>query len=129
MWVARAIPFWLGAAGVLVMDAIVGGQFLIYGEGVGRVEVLVDDYDDDGSGGGRGRRRGRWTTVSGWMRGWVPSPRISPGRIATEVDVDGRGEDEEDLLDEEGRPLLPARRRRDDGHDEHERNGYGGVSM
>jgi len=51
-WLARAAPFWLGAAGVLGLDAAVGMQFLIYG----------DASDDEG----------RWGVVTGWMRGWVP---------------------------------------------------------
>ena len=118
-WVARALPFWLGAAGVLVMDAAVGVQFLVFGEGeagpeggkrrretvvvVGRGEGRVGEMGADG------RRRGwRWHRASGWMRGWVPSvsvagtPRgVSPARSA-------RGD--------EGRALLGA-----------ERGGYGGV--
>ncbi|MCJ1274974.1 hypothetical protein MMC21_002773 [Puttea exsequens] len=65
-WVASAAPFWLGAAGVLVLDAAVGVQFLTFGEGV-KVEE-------------QWRGRGRWARVRGWMRGWVPSP--SPeGRV------------------------------------------------
>ncbi|MCJ1354716.1 MAG: hypothetical protein MMC33_004705 [Icmadophila ericetorum] len=60
-WVKLAIPFWLGAAGVLALDGTVGAQFLIYGEGA-----------PDGE--GRGRKR--WRQVQGWMRGWVPS--VSP---------------------------------------------------
>ncbi|OCK90581.1 uncharacterized protein K441DRAFT_707630 [Cenococcum geophilum 1.58] len=118
-WVARALPFWLGAAGVLVMDAAVGVQFLVFGDGeaareggkrrretvvvVGRGEGRVGEMGADGRG-----RRWRWHRVSGWMRGWVPSvsvagtPRgVSPARSA-------RGD--------EGRALLGA-----------ERGGYGGV--
>ena len=107
------------------MDAIVGAQFLVYGDGVKKVEVLIDDYDDDRSGNGRGRRRGRWTSVTGWMRGWVPSPRVSPGRrVAIEGIVDDRSENAEDAMDEEGRPLLTARQRHNESH---ERNGYGSV--
>ena len=135
VWVPRALPFWLGAAGVLIMDAIVGAQFLAYGDGLVKMEVLVDNDDYDGSGGERGRRRGRWTTVSGWMRGWVPSPRVSPGRkTVVEGDRDDGIEDEEDVMDGEGRPLLAAGRENDHRHgerderDEHERNGYGSVS-
>ena len=62
-WVAAATPFFLGAAGVLVLDASVGVQFAIYGEGSSKV-VVVDE------GGGR---RWRWQKVNGWMRGWIPS--------------------------------------------------------
>lgn len=59
-WLALAAPFWLGTAGVLVLDATIGLQFLRFRDG--RAEKPRE-----------GRRR-RWHTVSGWMRGWVPSP-------------------------------------------------------
>jgi solute carrier family 66 (lysosomal lysine-arginine transporter), member 1 len=62
-WVGRAAPFWLGSAGVLMMDGLMGWQFLLYGESGEEKVVKVRD----GSG------RGRWERVSGWMRGWVPS--------------------------------------------------------
>lgn len=60
-WLLRATPFFLGAAGVLFMDGMMGVQFLMYGE---REEEMVKVRD----------RRGysRWQKVSGWMRGWVP---------------------------------------------------------
>jgi uncharacterized protein with PQ loop repeat len=66
-WVGRAAPFWLGAAGVLGLDATVGMQFLIFGEGTDSVEpaALANER----------RGRGRWRQVKGWMRGWVPSPK------------------------------------------------------
>ncbi|KAI9818262.1 MAG: hypothetical protein M1832_004478 [Thelocarpon impressellum] len=57
-WVARAAPFWLGAAGVLGLDATVGAQFLMFGEGQAR-EIAEDS-------------KGRWQAATGWMRGWVP---------------------------------------------------------
>ena len=60
-WVLRATPFFLGAAGVLFMDGMMGAQFLLYGE---REEELVKVRD--------GRGYSRWEKVSGWMRGWVP---------------------------------------------------------
>lgn len=64
-WVAAAMPFFLGAAGVLGLDASVGVQFLLYGERTEKVVVVE---------GGQGRgRKWRWREVSGWMRGWVPS--------------------------------------------------------
>lgn len=66
-WVALAAPFWLGAAGVLALDATIGIQFLIYGEGDLEKSVLIRDR------GGRSR----WRKVHGWMRGWVPSPSPS----------------------------------------------------
>ncbi|ERF70556.1 hypothetical protein EPUS_07977 [Endocarpon pusillum Z07020] len=64
-WVALAAPFWLGAAGVLSMDGMMGVQFLLYG-GYGEEKVVkVRDK----------RGWSRWERVSGWMRGWVPSVR------------------------------------------------------
>lgn len=65
-WLSLAAPFWLGAAGVLGLDGAVGAQFLMYGEEK-KVAIVKDE-----------RGRGRWRRVSGWMRGWVPSP--SPAR-------------------------------------------------
>jgi len=61
-WVARAAPFFLGAAGCLSMDALMGVQFLMYGEGE---EKLVKVRDGHG--------HSHWERVSGWMRGWIPS--------------------------------------------------------
>lgn len=97
-WIKLAIPFWLGAAGVLVMDGIIGLQFLIYGAGP-KVIITVEEVggSEDGEGvgpdrtgaeaeagaGGDGignRGRTRWRKVTGWMRGWVPSPQTSPPR-------------------------------------------------
>lgn len=77
-WITLAAPFFLGAAGVLIMDAIIGFQFLLFGEqeAISKVVVVRDE-----------RGRGHWRKVSGWMRGWVPSP----GPSGTEQD---------------GRPLL-----------------------
>ncbi len=86
IWVALAAPFWLGAAGVLALDATIGVQFLIFGErGEERVAVTKDE-----------RGRSHWKKVSGWMRGWVPSPSPSPARRSEEerllVERDARGE-------------------------------------
>jgi uncharacterized protein with PQ loop repeat len=63
-WFMRALPFWLGAAGVLVMDAAVGVQFLMYGESEDSTIVVLEES---------GRQNWRWRRVSGWMRGWVPN--------------------------------------------------------
>ena len=60
-WIALAAPFWLGAAGVLVLDATVGVQFLVYGGGEEDV-IVTDDR--------KGKRR--WKRVTGGMRGWIP---------------------------------------------------------
>lgn len=76
-WVALAAPFWLGSAGVLVMDAAIGVQFLKYGEEP-RIKIVVKDE----------RGRGKWRKVSGWMRGWIPSP--SPARLSEEAQHDQR---------------------------------------
>ncbi|KAI9678713.1 MAG: hypothetical protein M1817_005770 [Caeruleum heppii] len=75
-WRARAMPFFLGAAGVLGLDAVVGLQFLVFGAGVAEGDPSPSsllsvppsstgkEHDDPD--------RGRWRRVSGWMRGWVP---------------------------------------------------------
>ena len=79
-WLAAALPFFLGAAGVLGMDASVGVQFMLYGEGSEKV-VVIDQ---------NGGRRWRWRRVSGWMRGWVPSMSESKSREHdTLLDSDG----------------------------------------
>ena len=79
-WRVLAAPFWLGAAGVLVLDAIVGVQFLILGEGGVKKSVLVQDHEG----------RSRWRGVSGWMRGWVPSPSPSVTESIDNDDDDAR---------------------------------------
>ncbi|KAL2357502.1 PQ loop repeat-domain-containing protein [Cryomyces antarcticus] len=67
-WVGRALPFWLGAAGVLGLDAGVGVQFWWFGDGAGDggPERIVVAKSPEGT-------RWRWRRVNGWMRGWVPS--------------------------------------------------------
>ncbi|KAK5167752.1 uncharacterized protein LTR77_007451 [Saxophila tyrrhenica] len=82
-WVTAALPFFLGAAGVLGMDGMVGCQFLMYGEGERKVVVL------EGEG-----RVGRWRRVRGWMRGWVPG---SVGGSAG-----GKGDERQALLGSRG---------------------------
>ena len=62
-WVARAAPFFLGAAGVLGLDGAMGVQFLLYREN--KEEKIVKVRDSMG--------RSQWQKVDGWMRGWVPS--------------------------------------------------------
>jgi solute carrier family 66 (lysosomal lysine-arginine transporter), member 1 len=61
-WIARAAPFFLGAAGVLGLDATMGVQFMMYGEKEAKVVKVRDGY------GGT-----HWERVNGWMRGWIPS--------------------------------------------------------
>ncbi|KAL2865421.1 PQ-loop repeat-containing protein [Aspergillus lucknowensis] len=63
-WVGRAIPFFLGAFGVLFLDGFMGVQFLMYGSDD---ESVIETEDPK-------RGRSRWTGVHGWMRGWIPSP-------------------------------------------------------
>ncbi|KAK0947109.1 hypothetical protein LTR29_001392 [Friedmanniomyces endolithicus] len=65
VWGLAALPFFLGAAGVLGLDASVGVQFWVYG---GRREGVVVEVVEVQEG-WRGRH---WRGVSGWMRGWVP---------------------------------------------------------
>ncbi|KAI5194916.1 hypothetical protein AUEXF2481DRAFT_31269 [Aureobasidium subglaciale EXF-2481] len=78
-WLMRALPFWLGAAGVLVMDAAVGVQFLMYGESEDSKVVVLEES---------GRENWRWRRVSGWMRGWVPSFGEPVGRAGSEEERD-----------------------------------------
>jgi uncharacterized protein with PQ loop repeat len=94
-WVLLALPFWLGAAGVLALDLTIGIQFAMYGDGPQRPKLVpTEDV----------RGRGHWRRVSGFMRGWVPSP--SPSLRAPRVDEDER-------------PLLADTRT--------SRGGYGGA--
>jgi uncharacterized protein with PQ loop repeat len=78
-WVLRAAPFFLGAAGVLIMDAAVGVQFWCYseneprGRGAAREEEVLYVLDH----GARRKRRFRWHRVDGWMRGWVPAVSVA----------------------------------------------------
>lgn len=65
-WIGRAVPFWLGAAGVLAMDGLIGLQFLIYREEIER-EIVRD-------------KRGRLGRARGWLRGWCPRG-LSPRRV------------------------------------------------
>lgn len=94
-WILRATPFFLGAAGVLLMDAAVGLQFLYFGDNEprGRSTIARDDeiiitVNDHGK---MTRRRMHWRRVSGWMRGWAPAVSVaatpSASRAATPVDT------------------------------------------
>lgn len=104
-WVLRATPFFLGAAGVLIMDAAVGLQFWYYGDNDEAMRGRGKDRDSDilvvlGDDGARKKRRFRWRRVSGWMRGWVPAVSVagtpSASRAGTPAprspSVDGGGE-------------------------------------
>ena len=61
-WVARAAPFFLGAAGVLSMDALMGVQFTMYEEREDRIVKVRDSHGYS-----------HWERVNGWMRGWIPN--------------------------------------------------------
>ncbi|KAF2250751.1 hypothetical protein BU26DRAFT_269328 [Trematosphaeria pertusa] len=97
-WVLRATPFFLGAAGVLIMDAAVGVQFWYFGEneprgrGKRRDEEIIVVLTDDGA---RKKRRFRWRRASGWMRGWVPAVSVagtpSASRATTPAETPQRG--------------------------------------
>lgn len=88
-WILRAAPFFLGAAGVLIMDAAVGVQFWYFGDNEPRGRANARDHEifevlDHGL---RKKRRFTWRRASGWMRGWVPSVSVagtpSASRAAT----------------------------------------------
>ncbi|SLM36673.1 PQ-loop repeat [Lasallia pustulata] len=51
-WIGRAASFWLGAVGMLALDAAVGAQFLMFGEGKGKEEAVVGWRGGGGGGGG-----------------------------------------------------------------------------
>lgn len=75
IWVSKAVPFWLGAAGVLIMDAAVGVQFLMYGERAAAPDkpaVVIEEEVEDGT-----VRKRPWRRASGWMRGWYPSVSVA----------------------------------------------------
>ena len=80
-WITLAAPFWIGAFGVLALDATVGVQFLMYGEGDVEKSVLGQDHKGEI----------RWRRVRGWMRGWVPSTGWvpSPSHSPSNGEVDG----------------------------------------
>ncbi|KAN0075776.1 PQ loop repeat domain containing protein [Elaphomyces granulatus] len=75
-WVGRATPFFLGAAGVLTLDALMGLQFWMYGEQGEEPVVRVEDPE-------WGRRR--WQRVTGWMRGWIPSGDSKRTPVSTDT--------------------------------------------
>ena len=100
-WAMRAAPFWLGAAGVLVLDAAMGVQFVVFGDGKSKdadvAEVLV--VEEVGV-----RGPGRWRRVSGWMRGWMPSAagghakRVNESGFETETETETDTATETDSL-------------------------------
>lgn len=79
-WVLRAMPFFLGAAGVLIMDAAVGLQFVYFRDnetesrGRSRSDDVIITLDQHGK---TIRKRLHWRRVSGWMRGWAPAVSVA----------------------------------------------------
>lgn len=70
-WMFNSLPFFLGAAIVLVMDAGMGVQFWLWGEAeVAACSGVVVATEGDSS-------KKHWRRASGWMRGWVPTVRSS----------------------------------------------------
>ena len=100
-WIQAALPFWLGAAGVLILDGSVGLQFWIYGdEPKGeREEVWVvserveNGADSNLPSGSRRVRKWHMRRVQGYMRGWQPgvgNEEGNKGVITPVVMVNGR---------------------------------------
>ncbi|KAK4988757.1 hypothetical protein LTR50_003721 [Elasticomyces elasticus] len=89
-WIARALPFWLGAAGVLVLDAAVGVQFLLYAET--EAEVVAIESSERGT--------WRWRRVSGWYRGLILSVSVAKAEddCGSRGGGGGGGRGEEDAL-------------------------------
>ncbi|KAI9671312.1 MAG: hypothetical protein M1831_004221 [Alyxoria varia] len=89
-WVQAALPFFLGAAGVLLMDGAVGVQFWVYGDGNSGApgsdeEVLVVREEHP---------RARKNTENGGT--WEPStvdttPGDAASRVTTSAGTSGRG--------------------------------------
>lgn len=91
-WALAALPFFLGAAVVLLMDAGIGVQFWLWREGArpqrhsegsgarrDGEEILVAEDRHNG--------KKRWKEVHGWMRGWVPTGRLSIRRSGSEEEA------------------------------------------
>lgn len=108
-WVALAAPFFLGAAGVLALDALVGVQFWWFGEGrvVKRSAEAIVVVEADAGGEEGTLRAWRWRRVDGWMRGWMPSVSVAgtpsgsnaPSRDASQSPAPG---ERRSLLEEQG---------------------------
>lgn len=63
-WIGRAIPFFLGAFGVLGLDGAVGVQFILYGDGNGEDDATLEHTNHD---------EGIWKGASRTMKGWFSS--------------------------------------------------------
>jgi solute carrier family 66 (lysosomal lysine-arginine transporter), member 1 len=149
-WISKAAPFWLGTAGVLIMDAAIGIQFLVYGDGgiSDKPAVVVEEFiepahteDEDPM--QRSTQsiviKRPWRRVNGWMRGWVPSVSVagtprpgtprswgSLGSDGDEVEgAQGRSIGDEVARWEESQRLLGSRTVDDD--EAEEARSYGAV--
>ncbi len=114
VWVSKALPFWLGAAGVLVMDGAIGVQFLVYGDGGAsqKPAVVVEEFvepppaDRDEDPMARSTQsiviKRPWRRVNGWMRGWVPSVSVAgtPTLVTPRSWESSGSSDEEDEEDD-----------------------------
>ena len=116
-WVQLALPFWLGAAGVLSLDLTIGLQFLMYDDGEEQASMVpTNDADADGDADDE-RGRQAWRKVSGWMRGWIPSPSgmLRSGNASRNTSRP-RGastfDDERPLLAREDSPSAPFQQSR-----------------
>ncbi|KAF2758968.1 hypothetical protein EJ05DRAFT_463612 [Pseudovirgaria hyperparasitica] len=107
-----ALPFFLGAAGVLIMDAAVACQFYMYKSKRSKTReevlvVVVPDPNDQGrsSPSSRSQNEGlkwKWRRVSGYMRGWVPSVG-AVGMLVRNNSTSEVQEDRQGLLSTESR--------------------------
>jgi hypothetical protein len=66
-WWSRTLPFFLGASGVLGLDAAVGWQWLAWGERFSEDDVDVFDEEDDEDECFGGTRWNRWWPWNGWF--------------------------------------------------------------
>ncbi|OJD23600.1 hypothetical protein ACJ73_05044 [Blastomyces percursus] len=85
-WIGRAIPFFLGAFGVLGMDGAMSIQFMIY-------KKKNEDADVDISIKLQPAGSGRWRSVSVWVKGWIPSAPPEPKPQSPEAEalmIDGQ---------------------------------------
>ena len=114
-WVLRATPFFLGAAGVLLMDAAVGLQFVYFGDapeqrGRSRSDEVIITIDDHGK---PKRQRLHWRRVSGWMRGWAPAVSVaatpSVSRAGTPADTPRGGSPASSGGQSSGSKSIPIR--------------------